>query len=42
MPEGKSVQFPFPWEKTDAPVPVPQEVVDELKQRLERYSAFAD
>jgi hypothetical protein len=42
MPEGKSVTFPMPWDKDDTPAPPPQSVVDEMKARLEKYSAFAD
>ncbi len=40
--EGKAVTFPMPWDKHEAPEPVPQEVVDEMKARLAKYSAFGD
>lgn len=43
MEKGKSVTFPMPWDQAekaaDAPTP---EVVDEMTERLRRFSAFGD
>jgi hypothetical protein len=42
MAEGKSVTFPMPWDRDEAPEPVAAEVVEEMTDRLRRYSAFRD
>ena len=42
MAEGKSIRFPMPWDKDDSPAPPSQEIVDEMTERLKRYSAFPE
>lgn len=44
MPEGKTVTFPLPWEPIEgaAAEAVAPEVVDEMVERLARYSAIPD
>ncbi|WP_336642340.1 hypothetical protein [Microbacterium sp. MMO-56] len=43
MPAGESVTFPMPWDAPPAqPEPVAPEVVDEMRDRLARYSALPD
>lgn len=43
MPKGQSIVFPMPWDRPpDSGEPVPGEVVDEMRERLQKYSAFND
>lgn len=42
MPEGKSVEFPLPWQEMTGPEQVAPELVDELRERLAQFSAFND
>lgn len=43
MPKGESVSIPMPWDAVPTgPEPVAPEVVDEMRERLAKYSALSD
>jgi len=40
LEKGKSVSFPLPWERRPEQEVVAPEVAEELRERLQQYSAF--